>query len=103
MKVLFLGSVQQDQLSQENKERQNLIHPPVDRMLLEELKRELRRREREGCPMADDQEVQCLMENPIRNWTRLESGQYEEIIRALRHITNGYGLWNMEKYWRGYR
>jgi len=103
MKVLFLGSVQQDQLSQENKERQNLIHPPVDRMLLEELKRELRRREGEGCPRADDQEVQCLMENPVRNWTRLDSGQYEEIIVAFRHIANGDGLWNMEKYWKGYR
>jgi len=96
MKALFLGSVQ-DCMSAENRKKQKLIHPPVDGLLQQGLSQGLQN----GTIFAGGQNVECLI-NYIP-WTQLNSEQYEEIIRAFRHITRYHGLWTIEEYWPGYR
>jgi len=106
MKVLFLGSVQ-DCMSQENREKQKLIHPPVDSILLTNITIDFERVE----VLAAGHDVGFLNGYPIHfdgvgegiPWTILDSDQYEQIIRAFRHITRYHGLWTIEEYWSGHR
>jgi len=106
MKVLFMGSVQSC-MSEENRKKQELIHPPVDAKLLKGIVESFSQVE---C-FADGHDVKFLNKYPIcfnntdapTPWTKLDSGQYEKIIGAFRHITNNDGLWTIEKYWKGHQ
>jgi len=87
--------------------RRSVIHPPVDSVLLTHLRYKLILDEIEGCPMARQPEVQCLLQgagvNPWRPrpWTTLDSPGYNEIIHAFQYLANAHGLWKIEKYWPG--
>jgi len=71
------------------------IHPPIDRILLSNLKTH-------GNVKFPKQ---CCETNGLPAWSRLESDQYEEIIQCLKKFIgykndgSGPGLWELEKYW----
>lgn len=68
------------------------LHPPIDAVLLAELSEQdfggLRR---------DWQRVMKI------RWSKLDSDQYEWIIKSLRTSLDGQPLWQAEQFWRGYQ
>jgi hypothetical protein len=71
------------------------IHPPIDRILLGNVKIHGPLKFPKGIPKS----------NGIPAWSKLESDQYEEIIQCLKDFLgykidgSGPGLWELEKYW----
>ncbi|MCY4263564.1 MAG: hypothetical protein OXE78_01740 [Gammaproteobacteria bacterium] len=108
MKVLFLSSVQ-DCMQQENRKIKKWIHPPVDRQLLIGIKKNFSKvKDR----VDSSHDVTFLKYYPTRfngknnegtPWTRLNSDQYQKIIKAFGHITGSDGLWTIEEYWPGHQ
>ncbi len=66
--------------------RVNAIHPPIDRLLLEELANKNR-------PHHD-----FFREMKTKGWTNFEQVDYKEVINKVRDITNGE-LWRIEEFW----
>ncbi len=76
-----------------NDKRIQVIHPPIDSILLEELYRQ-------------NIGNQKLIWNKARKtkWSKFNSMDYEEVIQAVEISTkNTQGLWTIEKYWKGYQ
>lgn len=80
-----------------------VVHPPVDKTLLEYVRYKLILDGIEGCPMKDHPEVQCLLEGGTQPWKNLNSIKYQEIIDAFFYLTQGHDLWKIEKYWPGHQ
>jgi hypothetical protein len=75
-----------------NHERVRAIHPPIDRLLLEELsQRNIGGRKK--------------IWNEARKirWSNFNSEQYEKVIHNIRESMEGAALWQVEKYWRGHQ
>lgn len=101
MKALFAASAQ-ERLSEENRAKLNVIHPPVDRLLINGL-------------IAAEDENTCSdkllwkkvnlsrTRNGYGGWSSLNSEEYEKIVHAIRRVTDGKGLWRIEKYWKGFQ
>ena len=103
LKVLFLGGVHEENLSADNKKKQDAIHPPIDRVLLTGLRQGLR----------NDRDIKGELKEKVmsltdKNWSELKSCEYQEIICMFRKIvcvknivSGNEGLWTIEKYWKG--
>jgi len=101
--------------SEINDQARPVVHPPVDSKLLEGLKREIIHRHENGNPMANEAQVLnailqpddngnpphnlFLKGNEVKKWTQLTSDGYEAIIGAFHQLTDGVGLWKIEKFW----
>lgn len=68
------------------------LHPPIDKLLLDELYINDFGGQRECWGVARRQ-----------RWSRLNSEQYEAVIQAIRISMNGEPLWQIEAHWRGYQ
>ncbi|MCY4219445.1 MAG: hypothetical protein OXE56_09290 [Gammaproteobacteria bacterium] len=88
-----------------------VVHPPVDSELLVGVRRaivEMPEHERNYCQQVLQAILQPLkppnnnwfrLGNPVRTFTHMTSGEYEAIINAFYELTNGQGLWKIEKFW----
>lgn len=95
LKVYFLGEFS-------NKTFADYIHPPVDRLLLEQLKKIDKTR---FSFSSDDFEGHKLT-NGIPAWTQLTCEQYKDIIQRVReHLKERKveGLWKIEYAWKGHQ
>ncbi len=90
--------------SEINDQARPVVHPPVDSKLLKGLKREIRERKQQGNPLANEALVLEAILQPanshVRAFTHMTSGGYEAIIGAFHQLTNGVGLWKIEKFWK---
>ena len=68
------------------------LHPPIDRLLLDELARK-------------DVGGQKAFWRQMRDkgWSSFDSPAYQRVIDRIRHAMAGSSLWEVERYWRGYR
>lgn len=64
------------------------LHPPVDRLLLAELKR---------ARFADESEAWQV------NWSQLDSAGYERIIALIRRGLDDQPMWMIEAFWPGHQ
>lgn len=87
-KAMFLNDVPAERSDHENKI--NALHPPIDRLLLENLAKE---------------NVGGLKNfwqwNVFIGWFNFSSDDYEEIIEHIKHLTKGR-LWEIEEFWPGF-
>ena len=76
-----------------NDPRIKVIHPPIDSILLDALYKQ-----NIGDRCEDWQAARRV------RWSNLDSNQYQGVITAIKDIIpDGAGLWQVEKYWRGYQ
>jgi len=68
------------------------LHPPIDKLLLDEL-----------CKNDFGGQRECWRAARKQRWSKLTSDQYEAVIQAIRISMNGEPLWQIEAYWRGYQ
>ena len=68
------------------------LHPPIDRLLLDELY--LRN--------IGGLRSQWNIARKSR-WSKFTSSQYEDVINAIRKVMGSSPLWRVEEYWRGYQ
>lgn len=95
LKVYFLGEFSKKAFA-------DYIHPPIDRLLLEQLQKLDRKR---FSFIMEDFKGHKLT-NGIPAWTQLTFNQYEDIIRRVKsHIEeqNVIGLWKIEYAWKGHQ
>ncbi|MCY4312132.1 MAG: hypothetical protein OXD44_00250 [Gammaproteobacteria bacterium] len=92
--------------SEINDQARLVVHPPVDFELLKGLRDAIIDRNNNGNPIAYAQDALAAILRPLHNqpnrvipWTQLTSAEYEAIIRQFHRLTNGVGLWKIEKFW----
>ena len=68
------------------------LHPPIDRVLLEELAR----RDFGGKSKFWAQANKC-------GWSKFDSATYEDVIQGIREALNGSPLWAIEQFWKGHQ
>ncbi len=68
------------------------LHPPIDRVLLEELARKDFGGKRKFWAQAN----KC-------GWSKFDSATYEEVIKGIREALNGSPLWEIEQFWKGHQ
>ncbi|MFW8635780.1 hypothetical protein [Cribrihabitans pelagius] len=92
LKSLYLSDFRclQDQLGQ-TPSKIDAMHPPIDRVLLSELKRH-------GPPGLKAAIRTC----GNTNWTTMDSESYQHLIDAIKAETAGR-LWMIESYWQGHQ
>lgn len=73
-------------------ERVGALHPPVDALLLDAL----------GKGDLGGQGAAWRKARKLR-WSNLDSGQYQDVIKAIRAAIPGQPLWHVEEHWRGYQ
>ena len=81
------------------------IHPPLDALLFQSL-RKLKDRNLDFSPEKVNGLPMRSSYPRIPNWTQLEKKHYEEIIATITKFCQQEGmdgLWEIEKYWRGYQ
>lgn len=68
------------------------LHPPIDRLLLDEL-------------YANDVDGARPIWSEARKqrWSKFTSEQYQAVISGIRSAMNGAPLWQIETHWRGYQ
>jgi len=90
-----------------------VIHPPVDRQLLENVKRAIIDRRNEKDSIDNERIVlEAILlppipnghrlfnkTNKVKNWTELNSDDYEAIINAFHDLTDDEDLWKIEMFW----
>ncbi|MCY4150184.1 MAG: hypothetical protein OXF73_12720 [Gammaproteobacteria bacterium] len=104
--------------SEINSRARLVVHPPVDSELLEKVKREIFYGHNNGEFIADKKVLGAILKENVRTeedgnppkkllltdheikcWSQLTSDEYEAIIRQFHRLTNGVGLWKIEKFW----
>jgi hypothetical protein len=73
-------------------ERVRSLHPPIDRLLLAELKKA-----NVGGFRAEWGSALAV------GWSNFDSIQYEKVIDCVKKSTFPDGMWTVEAYWRGYQ
>jgi len=71
-----------------NDEGIKFIHPPIDSLLLESLKK--------------NEENNKELWGKYK-WSKMDSEQYQEVIDGIRKLNLEDGLWSIEKYWKGHQ
>jgi len=95
LKVYFLGDFS-------NKQYASYIHPPIDRLLLEQLKKvdkDLFFFDKGDFPAHK-------LTNGLPAWTQLTAEQYSDLIERIKKHLAGYGileLWKIEYAWKGHQ
>jgi hypothetical protein len=69
----------------------NALHPPIDRLLLNELAQNDAKRAKEWRRYRD------------KGWSKFSSKEYEEVIDLIVEHQNGAPLWKVERYWPGHQ
>lgn len=68
------------------------LHPPIDKLLLDELY---------------DQEVGGLKtlwaQARRQRWSKFDAEQYQAVINGIREVLTGLPMWHVEVYWRGHQ
>ncbi|MCY4227235.1 MAG: hypothetical protein OXF20_05975 [Gammaproteobacteria bacterium] len=88
-----------------NPQARRVVHPPVDRNLLENVTRNIlgivdASKLLSASPVAILITSLLDLDKPeVKQWTKLESNQYENIIDVFKRLTVGHGLWKIEKFW----
>lgn len=67
------------------------LHPPVDRLLLNELARKDVKRAKDWKRYRD------------KGWSSFSSNDYEEVMGLITDHQNGSPLWQIERYWPGHQ
>jgi len=96
LKVFYLGDFRKNKFA-------NFIHPPIDRILLEELQKESESFKFDCEPF---EHTSTTGSGKIPNWTQINEEEYKEIIKFIRefiHKNNLKGLWRIEYAWRGHQ
>ncbi len=70
----------------------NLIHPPIDFILLDALSRSY----------TGELKSEFETARQIR-WSNFNSDQYENVINSIRIAVGSKPIWKIEQYWRGYQ
>ena len=90
LKALFLSDFGRQTPTNENEaellSRTNHIHPPIDRLLLDNLMR------------ADQQNSSHWKSYRYHGWTKFAQNEYLEVIKLISCVTEGK-LWQIEEYW----
>ncbi len=73
-----------------NSEQAKFIHPPIDRILLQNMSKS------EIALKLKEHDRKVLME---ANWTKFDSNKYEEVLNIIRQHMGEKPLWQIEKYW----
>jgi hypothetical protein len=68
------------------------LHPPIDRVLLEELAR----KDFGGKRKFWAQSNKC-------GWSKFDSDTYENVIQEIREYLNGEPMWKIERFWKGHQ
>jgi hypothetical protein len=68
------------------------LHPPIDRLLLEELAREDFGGKRKFWAQVN----QC-------GWSKFDSTTYENVIQEIRNSLNAGPMWEIERFWKGHQ
>lgn len=68
------------------------LHPPIDRLLLDELYKG-----------AIGGQRQIWAAARKARWSKFDSNQYESVIVGIRATMGESPLWHIEQYWRGYQ
>jgi len=68
------------------------LHPPIDRILLDQLFRNL-----------EGEHYKKLCELKSRGWSKFTSDNYENVISVIRDLLQGQPLWMIEQFWCGYQ
>ena len=68
------------------------LHPPIDALLLKELRKKNVGGFKEHWKRAEK-----------RKWSKFKSEHYEEVIIFVRKSMGGEPLWKVERYWQGYQ
>ena len=71
-------------------ERVAALHPPIDKLLLEELAH----KNLEG-------HARVWRKASRDGWSKMNSDEYERLISLIRDCLHGQPLWMIEEYWRG--
>lgn len=114
LKSMFLSSIQEN-LSEENSQKRDAIHPPIDRLLADELWKAAKGQSIAEIATQEQLErikdkIQIIHER-LRltkkgkggGWSSLNCDGYEEIIYAIKYIVGSEGLWTIEKFWPGHQ
>ncbi len=70
-------------------EKVKFIHPPIDSVLLKEIKRKF----------SNIKGVKGL----DASWSNFDEKAYKNAITVIREITKDQPLWKIEEYWQGFR
>lgn len=84
--------------SLEKQSRTNIIHPPIDRLLLLALSHHAR-------SIGSIKRVSdCHWRRyALLGWSKFNSDQYEDVIREVRRFSDGKPLWMVEEHWIGHQ
>ncbi|MGY3354822.1 hypothetical protein ACVWZK_001485 [Bradyrhizobium sp. GM0.4] len=91
LKPLYITGISELPLSPERRVLRDAIHPPVDRILLQTLAKE-----NVGTLGPKWRHFASI------GWSNFTHQQYEDVLDALKGVTNGR-LWAVEEHWGGYR
>lgn len=69
-----------------------ILHPPIDKVLLDELKRQ------NVGQLSREWGIASAV-----GWSNFNSDQYEKVISNIRNSMPNVPLWQVEKYWRGHQ
>lgn len=85
-------------LPQEGPTRANIIHPPIDRLLLLSLSQHSKLTE------PSKKLSECHWRRyAVLGWSKFNSEDYEDVINEIRRFSNGKPLWTIEEYWIGHQ
>jgi hypothetical protein len=69
------------------------LHPPIDALLLDSLRR-----------ANFGGEADLWRDAAHMRWSKFNSDQYEAVVEGIRRgLPDGTGLWRVEEHWRGYQ
>ena len=97
LKVFYLGDFGKNTFA-------SFIHPPIDRLLLEELLKKESEFFKFDCEPFEH--TSTTGSGKIPKWTQINEEEYKEIIKFIReflHKNNRKGLWRIEYAWRGHQ
>ena len=87
MKAIFINS------KQYNVNKIKCIHPPIDRILLNELYKS-----------NVDFKKEIWNKYKKIGWSNFDNHDYQNLIDNIKHVTpKNDGLWTIEKYWQGFQ
>ncbi|MCJ2063384.1 hypothetical protein MKK63_11755 [Methylobacterium sp. J-088] len=85
-------------LAQEEPSRADIIHPPIDRLLLLALAQHAKVAE----PFKRTSDCHWRKYAAL-GWSNFNSEDYENVIGEVRRFSNGKPLWTIEEYWIGHQ
>ena len=88
LKAIYLSSFQINVSNFSNYEKLNYIHPPIDRILLKNCKRDL---------------PDFFKNIDNISWSTFNENDYKKVIEIIKILMNEEPLWKIEYYWDGFQ